>query len=177
MMTNQQVVSLVSILNGNAFLTPSMLDRMMKAPSVQFFLYSKTVKQQKLQWSKRYITRSKKTVYQLLYVDSKPKNVFLGLVDDLGAYVDFPVDSDELPQLRQMLVLSLSYDRITELFETIVPKQRPTKEIHFQPMINILGARDVPKFLSCTPWLARMITDPFNNVDEVYRNWLFFYHS
>ena len=76
MMTNQQVVSLVSILNGNAFLRPSMLDRMMKAPSIQFFGYSKTVKQQKLQWSKRYITRSKKTVYQSLYVDSKPKNFF-----------------------------------------------------------------------------------------------------
>ena len=177
MMTNQQVVSLVSILNGNAFLRPSMLDPMMKAPSIEFFGYSKTVKQQKLQWSKRYITRSKETVYQPLYVDSKPKNFFLGLVDDLGAYVDFPEDSDEFPQLRQMLVDSLSYDRTTELFETIVPRQRPTKVIHFQHQINILGARDVPKFLSCTPWLARMITDPFNNVDEVSRNWLFFYRS
>ncbi len=37
------------------------------------------------------------TVYQPLYVDTKPNNYFLRLVDDHGAYLDFPLDSDEFP--------------------------------------------------------------------------------
>ena len=43
------------------------------------------------QMSKQYVTRSLKTVYQALHPNNKAQKLFLVIVDNRGAYVDFPV--------------------------------------------------------------------------------------
>ncbi len=75
MAVSEEIVCLISMINGNAFLKPDLLERAVKASALQFYGYVRTVKQIKQQVSKRYITRSRKTVYQQLYVDSEPKNL------------------------------------------------------------------------------------------------------
>ncbi len=62
-----------------------------------------------------------------------------------------------------------------ELSEIVMPRTRPTKVIHFQPMWNVFMRADVPKHFSSTPWLAMMSSDPFQKPDELSRNWLCFY--
>ena len=62
-----------------------------------------------------------------------------------------------------------------DLSEVVMPKNRPTKVIHFQPMSNIFLKTGVPKFHAMTPWKEAMASDPFQNLDEVSRNWLYLY--
>ncbi len=165
MATSEEILCLISMINGKAFLKPDLLDRAVKAPALQFFGYVRTVKQIKQQVSKRYITRSRKTVYQQLYVDSKPKNFFLGMVDNLGVYEDFPLEEDEYNQVRETVADTLSYG-IVELSETIMPRIRPKKVIHFQTMFNIFSASEVPKYHCRTPWYDRILKDPFDSADD-----------
>ncbi len=119
MAASEEIVCLISMINGNAFLKPDPLERAVKAPALQFYGYVRTVKQIKQQVSKRYITRSRKTVYQQLYVDSKPKNFFFGMVDDLGVYEKFSLEEDEYKQVRETLADALSYGHAAELSETV----------------------------------------------------------
>ncbi len=115
MAASEEIACLISMNNGNAILKPDLRERAVKAPALQFYGYVRTVNQIKQQVSKRYITRSRKTVYQQLYVDSKPKNFFLGMVDDLGVYGSFPLEEDENKQVRETLVDALSHDHVAEL--------------------------------------------------------------
>ncbi len=177
MAVSEETVCPISMINGNAFLKPDLLDTLVKAPALQFFGYVKTVKQIKQQVSRRYITRSRKTVYQQLYVDSKPENFFLCMVDNLGVYENFPLEEDEYNQVRETVADTLSYGHIVELSETVMPRVRPKKVIHFQPMFNIFSAQEVPRYLGRTPWYDRVLKDPFDNADDYSRNWIFFYRS
>ncbi len=174
MAVSEETVCLISMINGNAFLKPDLLDRAVEAPALQLFGYVRTVKQIKQQVSNRYITRSRKTVYQQHYVDSKPKNFFLGMVDNLGVYEDFSLEEDEYNQVRETVVDTLSYGHIVELSETIMPRVRPKKVIHIQPMFNVFSAKEVPKYHGRTPWYDRILKDPFNSADDYTRNWIFF---
>ncbi len=168
-----KVLCLITILTWNAFRKPEMLERLQKAPPMQLFGSLKTCKQIEARTAKRYITRSLKTVYEALYPDHKPKNFFLGMVDDRRIYVDFPASEAEYSQVRKLMSNSPmgAFDMQVELREIVMPK----KVVHFQPMWNIFMSSDVPKNLSSTPWLALMRRDPFQNSDDLSRNWLCFY--
>ena len=89
---SDEIVCLTTLLTGNAFRRSNLQRRFMRAPNLQFFGCLRTIKQLKAQVAKRYKTRSLKTVYQPLYLDSKHKNFFIGLVDDRGVFSDFPVE-------------------------------------------------------------------------------------
>ncbi len=43
-------------------------------------------------------------------------------------------------------------ERPVELSETVMPRQRPKKLTHFQPMVNIFSSQEVSKYLAKTPW-------------------------
>ncbi len=72
---NKEVLCLITILTGHAFGKPEVLDRLQKAPAMQFFGSFKTCKQIKSQISKRYKTRSLRAVSEALHPDHKPKRV------------------------------------------------------------------------------------------------------
>ncbi len=128
----------------NAFRKSNLQRRVMRAPNLQFFGCLKTIKQLKAQVAKRYKTRSLKTVYQNLYLDSKPRNFFIGLVDGRGVFLDFPVEEEEYTHLRQLMSSSPmgAFDMPVDLSEMVMPNKRPTKVIHLQPMSNISTALD-----------------------------------
>ncbi len=67
---------------------------------MQFFCSLRTVRQIKLQVTRRYILRTRKTVFRPLFVDPKPKNFLFGMVDNHGVYLDFPLQEDEYKQIR-----------------------------------------------------------------------------
>ena len=177
MAASEETLCLISMINGNAFLKPDLLERVVKAPALQFYGYVRTMTQIKQEVCKRYITPSRKTVYQQLYADSKPKNFFLGMVDDLGIYESFALEEDEYNQVRETLSVALSYGRIVELSETVMPRVRPKKVIHFQLMFNIFSARYVPKYHGRTPWYERVVNELLDSADDYSRKWLFFYRS
>ncbi len=92
---SNQVICLITMINGNAIRRADLQSRVVDAPAMQFFCSLRTVKQIKLQVRNRYIFRTRKTVFQPLFEDSKPRNFFLGMVDDHGTYRDFPMQEDE----------------------------------------------------------------------------------
>ncbi len=81
---SNQVVCLITMINENAFRNLDLQTRIVDAPAMQFFCSLRTVKQIRPQMTKRYILRTRKTVFQPLFLDPKPKNFFLGMVDDQG---------------------------------------------------------------------------------------------
>ncbi len=104
-------------------------------------------------------------------------DVPLDMLDDRGIYVDFSASETEYSQIRQVISSSPmgAFDMPVELSEIVMPRVRSKKVVHFQPMWIIFMSSDVPKHFFFTPWLALMRADPFQNPDELSRNWLCFY--
>ncbi len=73
---SKEVLCLITMLTGHAFGKPELLERLQRAPAKQFFGSLKNCKQIKSQISKRYFTRSVRTVYEELHPDQKPNKIF-----------------------------------------------------------------------------------------------------
>ena len=120
-----RVICLTTMINGNAFCQGTAHDvtrRVMECPAMQFFGYLKTTNQIKMTISKRYKTRSLKNPLQKLFIEGKPKNYFLALVDDLGDFMPFPCSEDEYVQIRETLADAVHPSLNAELSETIIPE-------------------------------------------------------
>ncbi len=108
--------------------------RTLKCVPMQFYGYLRTAKQLKSMMSCRYKKRNLKIPFQKLFVEGKPKNLFLATVDDLGDFMSFPVQQDENDQIRVALADALHPTVNVGLSETIMPSKRPGKHVQFQPM-------------------------------------------
>ena len=104
------MVCLISMLTGRAFCQGASKDiskRTLSCVPMQFYGYLKTAKQLKPNKFRRYKTRSLKNPFQKLFVESKPKNFFLAVVDDSGDSATFPVQQDDYEQIRMALADAL----------------------------------------------------------------------
>ncbi len=142
---------------------------------IQFYGYLKTAKQLKSNMSRRYKTRSLKNPFQNLFVEGKPKNFFLAVVDVLGDFATFPVQQEEYDQVRMTIADALHPTVNTNLSETIMPAAMPKKLIQFQPMYNIFNSIGVPTFVQRSPWLEPLCTQNLGAPANATRNWFGFY--
>ena len=145
-----QMICLITMMTGKAFCQGASNDlskRTMNCMPMQFYGYLKTAKQLKSNMSRRYNTRTMKNPFQKFFVESKPKSVFLAIVDDLGDFATFPMQQEEYDQIRMTLADALHPTVNTDLSETIMPAAMPKKLIQYQPMFNIFNSIEVPKFV------------------------------
>ena len=87
------------------------------------------------------------------------------------------MEEHEYKQVRQFLADTMSFGHIAELSETVMPRVRPKKVIHFQPMFSIFPAGYVRTYRGRTPWYDRVFKDQFGSADDYSRKWIFFYRS